>query len=223
MKSIKLGRVLIGGFVILLGTSLLLEQFNIPLFNNLVSLFWPLVLLCIGIYFLITVPRRILLGIFLLLAGLTLVLSQLFNLNISIWNFWPLVLIIVGFNVIFGYRFDIFKKSDSLNDDELNINTIFWGSDRKVVSDSFKGGSLLVVFGGSKLDLRGVKFQKEMATLNVITAFGGTEIFVDENTKVVNKGSGIFGAFEEKTHPGTSSIQTLVLTGFAAFGGVGVK
>jgi len=223
MKNIQLGRVLIGGFVIFLGVSLLLQQFNIPGLKNIISLFWPSLLIFVGIYFLVTIPRRVLLGIFLLMVGAILVLSHFLNLNISIWNFWPLVLIAIGFNVIFGYRLDIFKHIDPLNDDQININTFFWGTDRKIVSESFKGGSMLVIFGGAKIDLRGVKFQKDMATLNVIIAFGGTEILVDENTKVINKGSGIFGAFEEKTHPGTSTLQTLVLTGFAAFGGVGVK
>ncbi len=82
---------------------------------------------------------------------------------------------------------------------------------------------MLVAFGGAKIDLRGVKFQNSSATLNVVTAFGGTEILVDENTKVVNKGTGIFGAIEEKSRPSSNASQTLVITGFAAFGGVSIK
>ncbi len=109
MKNIQLGRVLIGGFVIFLGVSLLLQQFNIPGLKNIISLFWPSLLIFVGIYFLVTLPRRVLLGIFLLMVGAILVLSHFLNLNISIWNFWPLVLIAIGFNVIFGYRLDIFK------------------------------------------------------------------------------------------------------------------
>ncbi len=223
MKNFQIGRILIGGFVILLGTSLLLEQLNIPLLINILGLFWPLVFLCFGIYFLVTIPRRVVLGIFLSIAGLLMIISQIFNLNISIWNFWPLVLIAIGLNVIFGNRLNIFKQDHSLNDDELNTNTIFWGTDKKVVSDNFRGGSMLVAFGGAKIDLRGVRFQNSTASLNVVTAFGGTEILVDENTKVVNKGTGIFGAIEEKSRPGSNASQTLVITGFAAFGGVSVK
>ena len=139
MKNIQLGRVLIGGFVIFLGVSLLLQQFNIPELKNIISLFWPSLLIFVGIYFLVTIPRRVLLGIFLLMVGAILVLSHFLNLNISIWNFWPLVLIAIGFNVIFGYRLDIFKHIDPLNDDQININTFFWGTDRKIVSESFKG------------------------------------------------------------------------------------
>ena len=223
MKKLSLGRILIGAFVIFLGTSLLFQQFDIALFKNILGLFWPIVLVMFGIYFLVITPRRVTLGIILFFIGLVLGASHIFNLNISILNFWPLVLIAIGLNVIFGNRFDIFKQNHSENNDEININTIFWGTDKRIVSDNFKGGSLLVAFGGAKIDLRGVKFQNSKATINVVTAFGGTELLVDENTKVVNKGSGIFGAFEEESHPSTSASQTLEITGFAAFGGVGIK
>jgi hypothetical protein len=95
-----------------------------------------------------------------------------------------------------------------------------------VTSQEFEGGEIHVAFGGVELDLRTAGTKRDEIFLDCHAAFGGIEVFVPETWTVVPRGTGVFGVFEDKTHPilaDPSKGPRLILTGGAAFGGVTVK
>jgi hypothetical protein len=106
----------------------------------------------------------------------------------------------------------------------LNESIIFGSIEKDCKSQNFKGGKVDCVFGGLKLDLRGIKVAKEGAELEINAIFGGGEIWVSEKTRVVSQGSGVFGGWENKySTDNTAGLPILRLTGTAVFGGVEVK
>ena len=112
---------------------------------------------------------------------------------------------------------------DELDSDTINEAVVFWGMDKAVTSDSFKGGEVTCVFGGGKLDLSNVKIAKDGATLEINCIFGGAEIILPKDINVVTNGTGVFGGWSPKISTSKSTGPRLEITGAAVFGGVEVR
>ncbi len=215
-----------GVIVIFIGMLLLLEQASIfPAFSRLVwsSIwkFWPLILIFLGAKFL--TERNNVPGIILLLLGVAFLSSNLFS-----WNFfavlWPIILIAIGMSILLGTGESTKKPGASQSSKEfLSDTVVFWGLDRKVKSQNFKGGEFNVAFGGLQLDLRDAKIAKGGAKVHINCAFGGVEIFVPKDCRVKTKGSGVFGAWEPKVEDRKVDTPVLEITGGVVFGGVEIK
>ena len=80
------------------------------------------------------------------------------------------------------------------------------------------------VFGGADFDLRDAMFESSEVVIDIRAVFGGVNIVVPEDVRVVVDGDGVFGAFADETgrQPSKGS-PTLRVTGKAVFGGVAVK
>ncbi len=215
-----------GVIVIFFGILLLLEQASIfPSFSRMIWSgiwkFWPLILIFLGAKFL--TERNNVPGIILLLLGVAFLSSNLFS-----WNFfavlWPIILIAIGMSILLGTGESKKKLEESPSSKEYMSDTVvFWGLDRKIKSQDFKGGEFNVAFGGLQLDLREAKIAKGGAKIHVNCAFGGVEIFVPKNCRVKTRGSAVFGGWDPKV--GESKVDTPVLeiTGGVIFGGVEIK
>ena len=88
--------------------------------------------------------------------------------------------------------------------------------------ENFNGADLTAVFGGVECDLRGAIFDGDK-TLRATAIFGGVDIIVPENVKVVINTTDIFGGAEDKRHLKSEGQYTLYITATAVFGGVDVK
>ncbi len=64
--------------------------------------------------------------------------------------------------------------------DELDIAAIFDGLEARSRATSFRGGEILVWYGGGTLDLREATLDPAGATLRVRAIFGGLEVIVPE-------------------------------------------
>jgi len=109
---------------------------------------------------------------------------------------------------------------------DLSALAIFGGSERRATSQAFRSADLTAVFGGTSLDLRdAVVPDGETATITATALFGGVEIIVPRDWNVELDVLPILGGASddrtrsERTHEGVD----LVVTGFAAFGGVAVE
>jgi hypothetical protein len=112
-------------------------------------------------------------------------------------------------------------------DPQFDAFYVFGGGDRQISSNNFKGGRLMAIFGGYKVDFNHAEIEGDKAVLEANAIFGGGEIRVPEHWHIVQQGVGIFGAYEDKTRhfqPDPSKpTKTLVIRGVAIFGGIEVK
>jgi predicted membrane protein len=219
--KIVFGAILIFlGLVFLLDTSGALSYLHISA-DFLIGLVWPFLLLAFGIKLLTN--RSITAGIIFVSFGMLFLLTQLFS-----WNFfavlWPIILIAIGLSIIFrNEETHTNMNRRNYDKDKIREDLIFWGIDTNVDSQSFKGGEVNAIFGGGKIDLRNAKIDENGAKLVINAVFGGIELFVPKDCKVVTTGSGILGGWVDHTKKRDTEKPVLKITGSAVFGGIDIK
>lgn len=135
---------------------------------------------------------------------------------------WAVVFAALGLAVIVR---GVSRRQSSLDTDRVDSLVLFGGREVASHSKSFRGGSVSSVFGGTELDLRDAELAPD-ATLEVLTAFGGTEISVPYGWRVELQGIPIFGGFENATAHDVDlspDAPVLAVDAVALFGGIEVK
>jgi len=109
-------------------------------------------------------------------------------------------------------------------DDEVDLVSIYTGHDLSSRAAAFRGGSALAWYGGGSLDLRAATLDPTGATLTVRTIFGGYRLVVPASWRVENRLVAIFGGVGDARDASLVDElgPTLVLEGFALFGGIGI-
>ena len=109
-------------------------------------------------------------------------------------------------------------------DVHLHEYCIFTGGKRRISTTNFRGGEIVAVFGGVDVDLRGSQLGGDEAVVDVTAVFGGCTIRVPLNWYVEMRGVAAFGGYSNKTIPPRlgpgQRLQKLIVTGSAAFSGV---
>ena len=137
------------------------------------------------------------------------------------WKVWPAALILFGIWLIVRKR----TVAEADDRDRVEIVSIFGGNERRVTSQSFRGGNVVCIFGGVDVDLGEARLAEGEQVLEVVAIFGGADIHVPEGSNVEVRGVAIFGGFTDKsgTRKDTSSENRLLVKGAALFGGVEVN
>ena len=215
-----IGTILIGiGVLVILGNVGVLENFG-----GLLATYWPALLILAGGFNIVTNPTGKVGGFIVAAAGLLLLLNNMDQVQIFTHiSFWPVILILAGIWFLFRGG----KEPTVIDRDSLNLVALFSGNSSRVVSQSFKGGSSVSMFGGSGVDLRDTKLSGGKAKFDVFVMFGGAEITVPKDWEIVIKGLPLFGGMDDKTsapaREGEVDPPTLVIKYLALFGGIEVK
>ena len=221
-------RVLPGLLLILFGTVVLLDHMGFLEANRLWR-FWPLILIVVGAVKFFRECNRVA-GMLLMLAGGVLLLNNLGITRFS-WNdIWPFALIAVGVTMIWS-KFELpkFSPPSPAGPNSINEFALFGNVERRINTNSFRGGTVSAIFGGVKLDFRSADIEGEEAVLYIEAVFGGVEVIVPERWNVLFEGQSIFGGYGDETRPpvadamGTAPKKHLTLRGKSVFGGVVVK
>ncbi len=222
-------QLILGLFIILLGVLYTLENLGIVYAHDYLR-FWPIILVFYGASRVIqceTAGQKVW-GIFWIVVGSFMVLDRLDLIYFSVWDLWPLILVVLGISLIWGpsrrrLRFHgVFSAADSSN--TINALALMGGFKRANDSQDFQGGEATAIMGGCELDLRKASIQQSEAVMNLFSVMGGIEIWVPEDWNVVVQGVPILGGFEDKTHrTATESHKRLVVRGYAVMGGVEIK
>jgi predicted membrane protein len=210
--------VIIGGFI-LLGNLGVLENFW-----GVIGTYWPILLILAGTYNILTNPAGKAGGVVVFTAGSLLLVNNMDQVQVfNRVSFWPIILILVGLWFIFRGG----KEPNVVEKDSINLVALFSGNSSRVVSDNFKGGSSVSLFGGTEVDLRDSRISDSEVKFDVFAMFGGADIYVPESWRVVAKGLPLFGGMDDKTTAETEDSGekegTLVINYLALFGGVEVK
>lgn len=220
MNRHSTSRLLSGFLIVLIGLLLLASTTDLLPTESLWS--WvPLLFVLLGLWALLKSRGRNLTGpvMVIAIAGT----FQLRNLGVvtdaQISTWWPLFVVLFGVLVLVG-RSRRRALLDESTADELSMVAIFGGSQRRVTSDTFVGGSVVSIFGGSEIDLREAEVESPPAVIEALSLFGGLEVRVPEDWTISTEVLTIFGATED-ARPRTGGGETqLVITGLTLFGGV---
>lgn len=233
------GRVFPGLILLIIGAAFLLS--NLGVFDiREVRDYWPLLLIAFGVAHALF-PRHgarslIWSGALIVIGGLFL-LRNFGYIHGNVWEIiWPVWLIFLGLSFLFRPHFGgpgvcggapWAQASTSSNKNRLNESSVFGGIKQRMDSQEFEGGYLSSVFGGIEIDLRGANTKLDELNIHAEAVFGGIDLMLPDRWNVTVKGAGVFGGFEDQTHPpigGTAEKRPHVtVTGSAVFGGVTVK
>lgn len=217
---------LIGLLLIILGALFLLDAFTSLDFGRMVGDWWPVIFIIVGLIKLKGQNRGSAFT-FIIVGVLLLLLTKDVLEWHDIGRFWPLILILIGLSLVFkgrGKRWNFINES-TVGTDYLHSNAIFGGAENLVNSQNFKGGEVIALFGGIELDMREAKISPEGCKINVTALFGGVELMVPKDWKVIVSGTPIFGGIDNKSRgdAGKDSSKEVYLHCTVLFGGIEIK
>lgn len=223
-----LTRSYLGSVLIFLGGGFLIDQFGLWDFSSFIALWWPLLIIMFALLQMATHNVSLLGGGVVLLVGVLLQLSRIPAIEMQFHLvFWPALLVFVGVWLIFSRSslstFSSLRKNTSENSFDRFV--LFGGLDDHITATEFKSGTITAIFGGGDLDMREAVIDPEGARLEINCIFGGVELQVPHDWKVVINGIPLFGGWENKTSLPVAgdSAPVLRVQCFVAFGGVEIK
>jgi predicted membrane protein len=140
--------------------------------------------------------------------------------------FWPALLILIGLVLIFGTG-KVFRRRDftiSKGEDFIEEVAVFGGRERIVNSQAFRGGKIVSVFGGSKIDLTKAELAPGHVEIEIVSIFGGSTLLLPTDWNVKLEVFNIFGGYGDKRVRGQVDFnKTVTVKGVAIFGGGEIK
>lgn len=236
MKKTK--GILWGIFIVALGILWGLKEADIVNYSLFFDGWWTLFIIVPSIICLIT--ERDKRGSLICLAvGVLLLVNCYFDL----WQYkkflFPLIIVIIGASVIVGNIFD--KKSEyqpiEQQNPDGNVNygepvyipqgnqeyyASFTSEDYRF-DNGFAGGKFSATFGGIKLDIRNADIVHN-CVINTNATFGGVEIYVPQDVRVVVKSNSVFGGTSDKSNKNLpADAKTVFVNATNLFGGTDIK
>ena len=229
-------KILIGALLIIIGLMALagnVIHFPFPFTHYIFSL--PGLMMLAGLIILIN-HKNSLPGILLVLVGGYWFLSRYSNFPVKYWlhEFWPILLILFGIYIILKRNGQSRYHKESANGpvpktdvDYIDEVAILGGGKRIINSDNFKGGKITAFLGGVDIDLHESSLAEGTHYIDFNVIFGGVDLYVPKDWKVIVNVTSIFGGFDDKRFINPNQIQesnkVLILRGFVLFGGGDLK
>lgn len=214
-------QLLLGLLLVAIGGTALLGRLGVVDIDlgELVSTWWPMLIVLVGIAALVSVPRAWVGPAIIILVGAVLQFDRLDLIAVSFWDiFWPSVLLLIGLVLVTRYA-----RGPADDRNTINSTVMWWGSNPRTSSQDFKGGSLTAVMGGIEADLRAAGIQGR-AEVSAFVFWAGIEIKVPPTWRVTVRGLPILGGWEDKTvAPLDPNAPELIVHVTAIMGGVDIK
>jgi len=239
-------QLVVGICLVLFGTLLTLDRME--LINASTSLqLWPVILIAFVAWKVIEHKEsgRTLPGYMLAIVGSLLLLNNLGLVRVQFRELiWPAIIVFLGARLIMqtqGKRRDAQPAVPAFGDTvarpttsgngHVNLCSVFGNSQRASSDNPFRGGDMLSIVGGTRLDLRQATIEPGgEAVISVFTIMGGHEIWVPPGWTVVSEVIPVLGSVEDKRLPSIdpapapgSAQPRLVLQGLVVLGGLIVK
>ena len=204
-----------------------LGLFNLDIFFDG---WWTLFIIIPSVVSLITDQDKIMslgfiaVGVILLLAA-----QNVFSYDVAWKVILAVFLVVVGLSIIVRSLFhnkndqEVAKKIEEAKKDGKSMDSqmaVFSGTDRVYKDEVFSGANLSAIFGGINLDLKDAKFTSD-TVIKAFTLFGGIDIRVPDDIIVKLKSGFIFGGFsDDRKNPSEKGKHTIYIDAAGAFGGV---
>lgn len=223
-----------GVVLVLFGLLLMANVFNLLPFGVWNVIFsWEMLLIVVGVLSLLN-NRSVVPGVILIALGLYFMGLHHWELPYYLKRaFWPALLLLFGLYLIISpprvfrhwHRHD--KTSGEDSRDFIDEVSVFSGGDRIITSQNFKGGRIVSIFGGSKINLMNARLAEGQQILDTLSIFGGSTVIVPAGWTVKMEVVAIFGGFSDKRERLHNLVYDqntmLVIKGLAIFGGGEVK
>jgi len=211
-------KLIAGIFFTILGVVLTLDNLDLIDADRFL-VYWPLVIVAVGILKFqdrrTRLPAAWAIGV-----GTLMVLYNIEWLNFSVFDLWPIALVIAGIAIVahaFGFRVP------SLRGDSGSTVWAIFGAPKIVVnSHNYTGGRIIAFMGGCQLDLTKADMESGPAFIELIAIWGGIEIKVPEGWEVAGNLVPIMGGADIKTKAASGG-RRLNVSGLAIMGGVDIK
>lgn len=211
-------KLILGVFFAILGV--LWTADNLALLRaDAILRYWPAVVVLIGLTKIASSTQRVF-GVILTVIGASLLAYTAGWLRFTIFDFWPLLLIIVGGGIVI--RALGFRLPTSTPRDTNQIWAILNGRKIRSTSRDYAGAGIFAFMGGCELDLTEADILHSPAIINAFVMWGGIEIYVPENWEVVGEVVPFMAGFEMKTGAGSPQ-RRLIVRGGAFMGGIEIK
>jgi len=138
-------------------------------------------------------------------------------------DLWPLILVFIGWS-LFYRAWKGAPASSTVSGPRIDASAFLAGSQRKVVTDSFTAIDINAVIAATTLDLRTAKLQEGRGEVDVYAMWGGIDLLVPKEWKVVSEVTPILGVFQDSTEvPTDPNAPTLLVRGSVVMGGIDVR
>ena len=217
-------RLIIGFGILALGMLWTLDNLDV-LDSDPITRWWPAVLVVIGAVQLFDKRVSRFVPIALIGIGTLLLLNEADRINFRFRHLFPLAVALVGAKLAWEALTRRGPRQGAIDaDSEIHAFAIMAGVKRQSTATDFRGGDANAIMGGVEIDLRNAKIREgEDAVIDAFAMWGGVEIQVPQNWRVVGDVLPIMGAFEDNTHPSAEPGPTLRVRGTAIMGGIEVK
>ena len=153
-------------------------------------------------------------------------------------NYWPVLIILLGLVMIYKLFFGKSKfwqmsgKNFASNtvagvDGVYNRTVAFGGAEDVFLEPVFRGGKISMAFGGVGLDLRKTTLPEGDTYLKIEVAFGGLDVRVPDDWKVISEVDVAFGDMEisrkNKSQTEIDNSRRLIVKGQVVFGGAEIR
>lgn len=165
-------------------------------------------------------------GIILILIGLSALVG------ISFLHFlFAIILIVIGVRLITrrswhdAWHWDEHRHGHNIpsGDDYIDEVAVFSPLNKSYTTEHFKGGKIVMVFSGGEIDLTQIKTDATNIDLEVSSVFGGIEITIPKDWKVVSAVNIFAGNVDIHQAQGGDGPVTFTLRGDAIFGHIEVR
>jgi predicted membrane protein len=220
-------RLIFGIIIITLGALYTLDNFGMVDAGRILR-WWPALVFAYGVFRLtgFCCDRRPALGLVLTIVGGLLLLHAAGKLPYDVWDFWPLILIGIGFGMVsraMGRGIDPVTGGNPAN--RMSAFAMWSSIKRRVTGTEFTGGDVTAIMGGHEIDLRDAKTAPDgRVVLDLFVWWGGVEMRIPEDWAVSCEAVVLMGGIDHrgKSAP-TGPKATLVLKGLVIMGGVDIR
>jgi len=222
-RGLPTGQLIVGIIIILAGILLLLETTGIYPTRDILR-FVPSLFIILGVWALVKSRLQTFFGpMILILFALAWQLIALDYITWSqIFDFWPIILILIGIYLIIGRYRSRVRESDSAYTSSF---AVFGDVEKRNTSSDFTGGELSGIFSDVKFDLRDAKISDVPARLSVSVLFSDVDIIVPPEWNVQIDTLPILAESLDKRRKSEEEHEEvdLIVDGIAVFSDVYIK
>lgn len=223
----KLGNVLWGVALILLGVAFAGDAFNLWNFELFFPGWWTLFIIIPCMISMVQSGLNAV-NLIALVVGIMLLISSNGYLPRHIVGklIFPFILVAIGVNILLSG-----KTRQKLNhgnckpgqDGFINIVSVFGSQDSRPTNEVVSGASIISVFGGAVLDLRQATIT-DGVVVDISVIFAGVDILLPPTVNAKVRSLPIFGGVDDKSiHCLDPNAPTIYINANCIFGGVDIK